>query len=600
MSILIGSEGTQAQAKRALGAISWSLWISVLVLLLTFISLNAWHFKDFKTNPQVRAEVVYFEELAYTFLASLYPKSTTVQTNRRITGGVAKKVNTKKYIKWLVKRLDGLKNREITYVKWSGLAGALIIFLMIVWFRKFSKSASARRNVRGAELVKPAMLKAWARKKRGKSRYTVAGIPIPEGAECQHSMYTGTTGAGKSQAVMDRIAQLRKRGEQAIIFDPDRELIEKFFQPGDKILNPFDARSEIWDIRSEVRIESDAEAIATSLIQPNADEGGQNNKFFYDAGASIVAAVLQNTSMKNPYAAIAKPRTEELGQQLGAPHSNILDDKSGREIHKTILTKMNGFKYQERLLESLPAGQPAFSIRNWVNDGNGILWLTSRDDVHSSLQPMLSLWIEIAAIQLLSRSEGEGAPMHIIIDELAALNKMPALLRLLARGRKKKVSVLLASQSPGQQEAIYGKEGAMAMNDTIGTRLVVRLEHPDSAEFASRLLGECEIDEQKQSLNFGGRKQGTNLNQNRARERIVMPAEIQSLPDLTAYIKIGGGSPTAKVTFKYKERKAVVVGFIEAELNSKPIVKSPPPPEPRPRATKSDPHDVWDIDAWDM
>ena len=68
--------------------------------------------------------------------------------------------------------------------------------------------------------------------------------------EAHHIQIAGDTGTGKSTLIRQIIYQIEARGEIAIVFDPDREYIQEFFneERGDWVLNPKDERCPYWPI----------------------------------------------------------------------------------------------------------------------------------------------------------------------------------------------------------------------------------------------------------------------------------------------------------------------------------------------------------------
>ena len=69
-------------------------------------------------------------------------------------------------------------------------------------------------------------------------------IRIPERAEAQHMQVIGDTGAGKTMIMLQILRQIKHRGDSAIVYDPAREFVKRFYDPknGDVILNPLDKR----------------------------------------------------------------------------------------------------------------------------------------------------------------------------------------------------------------------------------------------------------------------------------------------------------------------------------------------------------------------
>ncbi len=63
-------------------------------------------------------------------------------------------------------------------------------------------------------------------------------IRIPAKAEAQHMQFIGDTGAGKSALMFQVLRQVQSRGDSAIVYDPAREYVRRFSQPGTRRRNP--------------------------------------------------------------------------------------------------------------------------------------------------------------------------------------------------------------------------------------------------------------------------------------------------------------------------------------------------------------------------
>ena len=76
----------------------------------------------------------------------------------------------------------------------------------------------------------------------------------------------GATGTGKTVGIAQIIETLLRRGDRAIIVDPNGAFLSRFYFPGDVVLNPFDKRSEAWSIFNELRDEYDFKRYALSVV----------------------------------------------------------------------------------------------------------------------------------------------------------------------------------------------------------------------------------------------------------------------------------------------------------------------------------------------
>jgi hypothetical protein len=101
----------------------------------------------------------------------------------------------------------------------------------------------------------------------------------------------GDTGAGKTMIMLQILRQIKHRGDSAIVYDPAREFVKRFYDPknGDVILNPLDKRCPYWGPAEELRRRSEAKALAVSLFQPSQDKKGE---FFIESPQKIFAYLM--------------------------------------------------------------------------------------------------------------------------------------------------------------------------------------------------------------------------------------------------------------------------------------------------------------------
>ena len=100
----------------------------------------------------------------------------------------------------------------------------------------------------------------------GKPQVLVADTPIPTWLETLHLLIAGATGTGKTVGIAQIVETILRRGDRAIIVDPNGAFLSRFYFPGDVVLNPFDRRSEAWSIFNELRDEYDFKRYALSVV----------------------------------------------------------------------------------------------------------------------------------------------------------------------------------------------------------------------------------------------------------------------------------------------------------------------------------------------
>ncbi len=155
-------------------------------------------------------------------------------------------------------------------------------------------------------------------------------LRIPLRAEAQHMQIIGDTGAGKSALMFQVLRQVQSRGDAAIVYDPAREFVKRFYNPsrGDVILNPLDKRCPYWGPADELRSRSEAKALAASLFQPPQDKKGE---FFIESPQKIFAFLMAYGPtpdelvewMSNP---------EEIDRRLkGTEHAHLIDPRAHQQ-----------------------------------------------------------------------------------------------------------------------------------------------------------------------------------------------------------------------------------------------------------------------------
>ena len=142
---------------------------------------------------------------------------------------------------------------------------------------------------------------------------------------------------------------------------------------------------------------------------------------------------------------------------------------------------------------SMPDGK--FSIRDWMENGSGSLFITWREDMKEAMKPLVSAWVDVFGSSALSLPESEAVAWWMALDELASLEKLASLQDVLTKGRKHGVRVIAGLQSVSQLTDIYGKEQATTLRASFRSLVVLGGSKTDSetAEAMSLALGEHEV-----------------------------------------------------------------------------------------------------------
>lgn len=196
-----------------------------------------------------------------------------------------------------------------------------------------------------------------------------------------------------------------------------------------------------------------------------------------------------------------------------------------------------------------------FSIKDWINGENrkGWLFVSIKPNDLDTLRPLLSAWANIAIKGMLDRPHsGENEKMWFVMDELPAMQKIPSLAMVLAQGRKYGACMVAGIQNIAQLERIYGPAGSQELLDLFRTKFFFAVGDNTIAEYASKSLGEIEIDETKESLSYGSNtiRDGVNINSSIRMKRLVLPDEIKNLEPNSCFVKLCGNYPITKLKVK--------------------------------------------------
>jgi type IV secretory pathway TraG/TraD family ATPase VirD4 len=326
----------------------------------------------------------------------------------------------------------------------------------------------------------------------GSADVTLAGNAIAVLDETKHFKLIGTTGTGKSTAIRELLACALQRGDRAVISDPDGGYLARFGQPyrGDVVLNPFQSDSLRWDPFSELLDPYDADQLAGALIPTSADAAAQEWRGY---GRTFVSALLRRCrAMPRPNVAefwrlLAVASIEELRPMLaGTSAQSFLDPDNARMFGSIRSVAVSAAV----ALEYIQAQRAApFSVRAWIREGRGALFIPYRASQIAALRSIIAAWLRLAIFEAMSQSEGRDQRLWFVVDELDALGAIDGLKDALARLRKFGGRCVLGFQSVAQVSSIYGQGDAQTIIENCGNTLVLRCsgsEQGGTSQFASR------------------------------------------------------------------------------------------------------------------
>ena len=383
---------------------------------------------------------------------------------------------------------------------------------------------------------------------------SLAGRRVALADETKHFKFIGTTGTGKSTAICEVLKGALERGDRAIIADPDGGYLRRFYDErrGDVILNPFEPKAAKWDLYGEITNDYDVNQLSRSLIPDH--EGSERSWRAY--GRTFLSAVVKQThdggvkDVKELFRLLVTAKTGELKTLVaGTPAQPFLEDDNRKmfdSIRSVTISAVEALEYIGK-----QAGSP-LSVRDWVNNGKGVLFIPYHAGQIAAMRSTISAWMRLAIFETMNREEGDRR-LWFAVDELDALGQIDGLKDALARLRKFGGRCLLGFQSIAQVSGTYGRAEAQTIVENCGNTLILRCagsENGGTSQFASRLIGQREVVRTTESRSRRGFQLMSSVTRSEHRnvEFAVLDSEIEQLPDLKGYLKFASSPEWRRVT----------------------------------------------------
>jgi type IV secretory pathway TraG/TraD family ATPase VirD4 len=249
----------------------------------------------------------------------------------------------------------------------------------------------------------------------------------------------------------------------------------------------------------------------------------------------------------------------ELAQLLvGTPTVGLFDEGADKALTST------RFVLAAHLSPQRFVRPGDFSLRRWVGQETGCLFLIWRADMQAALASLLATWGGITMNAVLTLPPDPQRRVWLVLDELAALGKVDGLEAGLTLGRKHGLAVVAGLQSTAQLDRLYGRESAVVLRSCFRNLAVLGFARSDPAtcEELSRALSERELLRTELSRSWGAGGIGESRALRQVRERLVLSTEIAGLPNLQGYLALTGDEPVRALRLTPAERDDVTEPFV--------------------------------------
>lgn len=502
----------------------WSVFLNYLdVKLLNFARWFNYHLKAFAKGLTGKENDILLPEYAYFF-------------------GVNKV--------YLIVHL--LQNALKTFAAVSIATYILILTFLLKAGKKITKYASSSSvlNAKAANSL-TARLKIQGQFNIQLEKKSILGTKLfylPKNFETKHIFISGSTGSGKTNLLHNFLPQIRKFNQSAIIVDQSLEMVNRYFDPEtDIIFNPFDKRTSAWDFFKEVSDDLKLAALANTLFTPSGTDMGENSSWYQNAKTIFIDSVRliasgPNLSLKDLCNFLQNSDLLAMTKALKNTKSAGILFKDNVKTSTSLLSIMRSCI---EWLEYMPDSKAMFTLKDWLvlarkNDKSRFLFLTTKPTTRSLLQPLISIVMDMAVNNLMDMGAASSERIWFIMDELAALKRLPILTQSLAELRKYGGCVLAATQTMSQLLKIYGMHDAHSIYSQFGTKFVFTNDDLTMNKMVSDIVGSHEFDVTQESISYGAHemRDGVSLAQNTKVKTIIAPFDISALKPLECFVRI--------------------------------------------------------------
>ena len=370
-------------------------------------------------------------------------------------------------------------------------------------------------------------------------------VRIQRSVEAQHQLMQGDNGAGKTIAMFALADQFEAAGETCIYYDPECQFLKRYWKPGDLILGP-DLRSASWNPADEIDYSSVANSDASAMAQGESlypCRPGTRDYFFWNCSRLIYKHCMTNY----------RPNAAQLANLYTHPNPLIDAIAKGTELEEMLAKNTQGLRASIIstltqclfALQQVPGeeeGRAKFSARQYarMEGRRPSIFFTSGDEkTQVAFSPLHRLWIDSLIREFLSLPEVAPSQINVrmFIDELPVLGEFPTLKAAASRGRKHGIDLIMGFQGRSQLKAIYGEESEAIFSAPF-TKLLLHTGEPEGGEWASKMIGEHDVECLVEHLSPDGKRSYTT--QPRMNHRLVSQSELGSLENRFGYLRYAG------------------------------------------------------------
>jgi hypothetical protein len=331
-------------------------------------------------------------------------------------------------------------------------------------------------------------------------------------------------------------------GKRALIYDAKGDMMSLLPEIAPRAAiyttHPFDKRGRAWDMAADITEPRQAVQLVHTLIPPIQE----SQPYFSDAARDLLYGVIISylrskildwkfadllRAMKSPRRLVRILRRHPETRDLVTCYC------SDKRLLFSVLSTFASKTLAYRPVAAAWEHAKPISLKQW-SEGEMILIMGNDETSRAAIDPINRCLFKRASDITLSQPETETTCLKswFIIDELSEAGKLDGLVPLLKKSRSKGGAVAISFQSVGglKDSTMYGPHFTDEILGQIGNRFLGRIEDPATADLASQILGDQEIDQYTTSSTRGSQSNSTTTNHQIVTRRAVLPSEFMTIP----------------------------------------------------------------------
>jgi hypothetical protein len=450
---------------------------------------------------------------------------------------------------------------------WHSTAGAVLGLLVGAWAIKWLLNDGSRKFVfsRGANVINyldavrrnalagsTARAPVMAPNSATRPAISWANLDLTR-TEVEGGVFVvGAPGSGKTRmmrtAMRSAVAGLRiDTNCRVLVFDLKQDLMSELgsWQPAVPVhvLNPFDVRSQVWEMSIDLTDPMLALDYAQAFLPDQQGSTDRDNRYFRRAAQVLLSAAFETlirvapgrwtlrdlihlTSSKDGLKLLFGS-VEEIERAMSA---RFKPPRTFADALSTLDNEMQLLRPTAALWESC---ERKFTVRDWLGGGASILVLGTVLDRQQATGAIHRAIFKTIVDQTLAGPESMGEDRLLFFcDELAAAGALSGIHLLTADGRSKGARWFLGAQDYEGMCIAYGSEdSARSIMNRCSNLSVLRLASDKTAEWASKRLGDVERYEYMSGSSVNHKKEvTTSQSESLVTRPSFLPSELLHIP----------------------------------------------------------------------